>query len=38
MEQGKWELPTPFDCGGDFLADPASSRSEADAIADRFPL
>lgn len=29
-----WRFPT-LDCGGDFLADPAALRPEADAILDR---
>jgi hypothetical protein len=29
-----WRFPT-LDCGGDFLADPASLRPEADAILER---
>jgi len=29
-----WRFPT-LDCGGDFLADPASLRPEADAIFER---
>jgi len=29
-----WRFPT-IDCGGDFLADPATSRPEADAILQR---
>lgn len=29
-----WQFPT-IDCGGDFLADPATMRPEADAILQR---
>ncbi len=29
-----WRFPT-LDCGGDFLADPATLRAEADAILER---
>jgi len=29
-----WQFPT-LDCGGDFLADPATVRPEADAIIER---
>lgn len=29
-----WRFPT-LDCGGDFLADPASQRPEVDAILER---
>ena len=31
-----WRFPT-LDCGGDFLADPATLRPEADAILERSP-
>ena len=32
--QTAWKFPT-FDCGGDFLTDPANSQTEVDAILQR---
>ncbi len=34
LVSGTWRFPT-LDCGGDFLADPATLRPEADAIFGR---
>lgn len=35
VEAQQWSLPEPFDCGGDFLADPTAFRAEAEAIAEK---